>query len=401
MSAVSPVPGTSSRLPSLTGMRFFAAFLVFLFHLSLLDAYSTDSQGHGPFASALKNGGWAGVTFFFILSGFVLTWSARRDDTPCAFWGRRLAKIYPNHVVTFLFALAAYAYASATWGRGIPNFLLLQAWIPRDDVFFSINNPSWSLSCELVFYLLFPALHRWVRSIPEIRLWWWAAATAAAILLLPLAVQLVPAGEAFGPNHANSPLYGHSITQMWLVYIFPPVRVLDFLLGILMARIVLSGRWVALGVLPALALTAVGYVVSLHVPFLYSLNAVVVVPFALLISATAARDARGDGTAVSGRAWVWLGEVSFAFYLIHQILLSVAQERFGYREPGSLVEAIGVAVLIAAASLLLSWLLYTAVERPVVRAWARRARAARSARTAQSLPARRDGNDRPVTVGTS
>lgn len=400
MSADSAVPGTSSRLPSLTGMRFFAAFLVFLFHLSLLDAYSTDGQGHGPFASALKNGGWAGVTFFFILSGFVLTWSARREDTPRAFWGRRLAKIYPNHVITFLFALAAYAYASATWGRGVPNFLLLQAWIPRDDAFFSINNPSWSLSCELVFYLLFPALHRWVRGIPEARLWWWAAATAAAILLLPLAVQLVPAGEAFGPNHANSPLYGHSITQMWLVYIFPPVRVLDFLLGILMARIVLSGRWIRLGVLPALALTVVAYVVSLHVPFLYSLNAVVVIPFALLISATAARDVQGSGTAVSGRVWVWLGEVSFAFYLIHQILLSVTQERLDYHEPNSLIEAVGVATLIAAASLLLAWLVYTTVERPVVRAWARWARAARMAETPNVNPPR-DDSDRPVTVGTT
>ncbi|MEZ3183005.1 acyltransferase [Streptomyces pimonensis] len=401
MSAGFAVSGTSSRLPSLTSMRFFAAFLVFLFHLSLLDAYSTDGQGHGPFASALKNGGWAGVTFFFILSGFVLTWSARRDDSPRAFWGRRLAKIYPNHVVTFLFALAAYAYASATWGRGVPNFLLLQAWIPRDDVFFSINNPSWSLSCELVFYLLFPALHRWVRSIPETRLWWWAAATAATILLLPLAVHIVPAGETFGPNHANSPLHGHSITQMWLVYIFPPVRVLDFLLGILMARIVLSGRWIRLGVLPALALTVVAYAVSLHAPFLYSLNAVVVIPFALLISATAARDAQGSGTAVSGRAWVWLGEVSFAFYLIHQVLLSVTQERLDYHEPNSLVEAVGVATLIAAASLLLAWLLYTTVERPVVRAWARRARTARNTQTAQAVPAQHDGDDRPVTVGAS
>ncbi|MFF8591836.1 acyltransferase family protein [Streptomyces sp. NPDC015220] len=403
MSAAPAATGRSSRLPSLTGMRFFAAFLVFLFHLSLLDAYSTAGENHGPFAAALKNGGWAGVTFFFILSGFVLTWSVREDDTARAFFGRRLAKVFPNHVVTFFLALASYAYASATWGKGVPNFLLLQAWVPRDDVFFSINNPSWSLSCELVFYLLFPVLHRWVLRIRDARLWWWAAGTAAAIVLLPLLVRLVPAGETFGPNHANSPLYGHSITQMWLVYIFPPVRVLDFLLGILMARIVLSGRWIGLGALPALALAVAGYAVSLEVPFLFSLNAVVVVPFALLISAAAARDAQGLGTAVSGRVCVWLGEVSFAFYLVHQILLSVAQERFGFREPDSPAEAVGVAVLIAAVSLLLAWLLYIGVERPVVRAWARRARAARAARAARTpdpVLSPRGDSDRPVTVGT-
>ncbi|MFF4588182.1 acyltransferase family protein [Streptomyces sp. NPDC001388] len=403
MSVDSLAPGRSSRLPSLTGMRFFAAFLVFLFHLSLLDAYSTPGEGHGPFATVLKNGGWAGVTFFFILSGFVLAWSARDDDTTRAFWGRRLAKIYPNHVVSFFLALVMYAYASATWGRGIPNFLLLQAWVPRDDVFFSINNPSWSLSCELVFYLLFPVLHRWTLRIRAERLWGWAAATAAVIVLLPLVVQLLPAGATFGPNHANSPLYGHSITQMWLVYIFPPARVLDFLLGILMARIVLSGRWIGLGVLPALALTVGAYAVSLTVPFLFSLNAVVVVPFALLIAATAARDAQGRGTAVGGRVWVWLGEVSFAFYLVHQILLSFTQERLGFREADSLAAAVGVAALVAAVSLLLAWLLYIGVERPVVRAWARRARAARTAGTAGTRDAvhpPRDDSDRPVSVGT-
>ncbi|MBM7089200.1 acyltransferase [Streptomyces sp. NPDC012461] len=401
MSTAPATPERSSRLPSLTGLRFFAAFLVFLFHLSLLDAYSTDGEGHGPFASALRNGGWAGVTFFFILSGFVLTWSVRDGDTTRAFWGRRLAKILPNHVVTFFLALASYAYVSATWGQGIPNFLLLQAWIPRDYVFFSINNPSWSLSCELVFYLLFPALHRWVSRIREDRLWWWAAGTAAVIVLLPLVAQLLPTGEKFGPNHANSPLYGHSITQMWFVYIFPPIRVLDFLLGILMARIVLSGRWMGLGVRPALALTAAAYAVSLGVPFLFSLNAVVVVPFALFIAAAAARDAGGRPTAVSGRVCVWLGEVSFAFYLVHQILLSVTQERIGFREADSFGEALGVAMLVAAASLLLAWLLYIGVERPVMRAWGRRSRAARETEPPEPARPTPDDTDRPVTVGTS
>ncbi|MFE5732108.1 acyltransferase family protein [Streptomyces sp. NPDC056528] len=396
MSSSPSLPGPSARLSSLTGMRFLAAFLVFLFHLSLLDAYSTPEGEHGPFAAALKNGGWAGVTFFFVLSGFVLTWSARDKDNAPAFWGRRLAKIYPNHVVTFVLALVLYASASATADRAVPNFLLLQAWIPRDDVFFSINNPSWSLSCELVFYLLFPVLHRAACRIGTRRLWWWAGGVAAAIVLLPLVALLIPTGEQFGPNHANSPLYGHSIGQMWFVYIFPPTRVLDFALGILMARIVLTGRWVGPGVLPALALTVVAYAVSLEVPFLFSLNAVVVVPFALLVAATAARDARGAGTVFGGRVWVWLGEVSFAFYLVHQTLLSFTQERLGFREADSLAEAVGVAALVAAASLLLAWLLYAGVERPAMRAWSRRAKARARNEEARALDALLTAPETPV-----
>ncbi|MCX3061092.1 acyltransferase family protein [Streptomyces beihaiensis] len=401
-----PAPVPSARLSSLTGVRFLAAFLVFLFHLSLLDAYSSPGGEHGLFAAVVKNGGWAGVTFFFILSGFVLTWSARDKDNPRAFWGRRLAKIYPNHVVTFVFALVLYASASATLDRGLPNFLLLQAWIPRDDVFFSINNPSWSLSCELVFYLLFPVLHRLIVRIGARRLWWWATGVAVTIVLLPLIAQLIPSGAAFGPNHANSPLHGHSINQMWFVYIFPPTRVLDFALGILMARIVLSGKWPRLGVLPALALAVAAYVVSLRVPFLFSLNAVVVIPFALLIAAIAARDAQGVGTAFGGRVWVWLGEVSFAFYLVHQTLLSFVQERLGFREAGSALEAVAVAVLVAVVSLLLAWLLYAGVERPAMRLWSRyRGRSRNQGIPAAGAPAvsststAADESEKTVTAG--
>jgi peptidoglycan/LPS O-acetylase OafA/YrhL len=41
-----------------------------------------------------------GVSFFFVLSGFVLTWSARPDDIATGFWRRRIARIYPVHLVT-------------------------------------------------------------------------------------------------------------------------------------------------------------------------------------------------------------------------------------------------------------------------------------------------------------
>lgn len=100
------LPVTARRLDALTGLRFYAALLVFAFHISLSRFYIGNPDIVEPLQFILKNGGWFGVTFFFILSGFVLMWSARAGDTPGRFIWRRIAKIVPNHAVTFVIALA-------------------------------------------------------------------------------------------------------------------------------------------------------------------------------------------------------------------------------------------------------------------------------------------------------
>jgi peptidoglycan/LPS O-acetylase OafA/YrhL len=51
-----------------------------------------------------------------------------------------------------------YAAAATPPVIGLANLLLAQAWVPDPNVFLSVNGPSWSLSCELMFYLLFPLL---------------------------------------------------------------------------------------------------------------------------------------------------------------------------------------------------------------------------------------------------
>jgi peptidoglycan/LPS O-acetylase OafA/YrhL len=72
------------RLDSLTGLRFFAALAVVLVHVG------------GQFATArwlltVESYGYAGVSFFFVLSGFVLTWS-HREQSAGRFWWRRFAR---------------------------------------------------------------------------------------------------------------------------------------------------------------------------------------------------------------------------------------------------------------------------------------------------------------------
>lgn len=82
----------SSRSPSLTGLRFVAASLVFAYPAALpvpsMRLFADDAVAYGFYDRASQAGG-LGVGFFFVLSGFILTWSARPGDTPRTFWRRR------------------------------------------------------------------------------------------------------------------------------------------------------------------------------------------------------------------------------------------------------------------------------------------------------------------------
>src|SRR5438874_2594796 len=95
-----------------------------------------------------------------VLSGFVPAWSARPTDTATRVWQRRAARILPTYLVTWLVAGAAASWliGETPWRAGAANLLLVQAWIPRESIYFGWNGPAWSLSCEAFFYLLLPLI---------------------------------------------------------------------------------------------------------------------------------------------------------------------------------------------------------------------------------------------------
>ncbi|AZF20958.1 Acyltransferase mdmB [Pseudomonas sp. R2-60-08W] len=361
---------THVRLDSLTGFRFVAAALVFFFHASL-----TKIIGFNPFADQdiiagfqrlFSVGGWIGVSFFFVLSGFVITWSARQNDTLGAFWRRRLVKIYPNHLVTFALAMILFAVPLTAVSAWLPNLLLIHAWVPDMSVFLSVNGPSWSLCCELVFYLAFPFLLRALWKVPADRLW----PIAGLVVCAMAATQWLIAEFVTGaPQIVEYPI---ALNQWWLAYYFPPLRLFEFVIGMLMARILMAGRWPAIPVAPALALMAAAYFVAGEMPFIYSLTLTTVIPIAFLITSLAAADVAQRSSWFRHPRMVWLGEISFGFYMIHLlIMMCVTSLLDGQRF------AIAPAFLILAATFCLSllggWLLFACVERPAMRRWGKAA----------------------------
>jgi peptidoglycan/LPS O-acetylase OafA/YrhL len=151
------------NIPALTSLRFFAAGLVVMAHLIKSDEFYRTWYGH-----ILMDGGDA-VVFFFALSGFIMTYVYHTDEFNPAintfrFWKVRFARIYPAYLLGFIIALPNAAYmafvsklisASTFWLSYALSLTMMQGWVQHEEV---ANGAAWSLSVEIMFYALFPAL---------------------------------------------------------------------------------------------------------------------------------------------------------------------------------------------------------------------------------------------------
>lgn len=351
-------PGATAareRLPSLTGLRFWAALLVVLYHLGR-------EYRPLPWISPLTWYGRDGVTFFFVLSGFVLAWSYAGAGVPArVFYRRRLARIWPLHLLATGLAVAvSLALGAAVPLRGVLLSLpLLQAW---DRGTATAGNPAaWSLSAEAWFYLLLPLLLPVLLRRSDRALTRWAVAACAAGPLLWLLL---------GPT-APPGLRG------WLLDYLPLTRTPQFLLGA--AAGIAVRRGLRLRLSPGAAVAGLLLWHLALVPWHravpdsrwygpYSASQLLVAPlFAALIAAAAGRDADARPHARPGRlAGPWarrLGHWSFAWYLVHQSCLRLALLLFG--PPHGTAETAAGWLLVAVVSLGLAGALHHGVERPL------------------------------------
>src|SRR5579885_1934252 len=97
----------SGMINSLTGLRFYAALLVFFSHFYIF-SYFLNLQS-GIWYEILQQIGWLGVSLFFVLSGFVLYvnyLTPEKQKKNCwDFYTARFARIYPVFILTTLVAI--------------------------------------------------------------------------------------------------------------------------------------------------------------------------------------------------------------------------------------------------------------------------------------------------------
>ncbi len=368
-----PHLGVPRKLDSLTGLRFYAAFVVFLFHTGIMMNPARPTGPINPFADVhvakwygaiFGTGGFVGVSFFFVLSGFVLSWSVKPGEKGRAFIRRRIVKIFPNHLAMWVAAMVLFAAAYTSWKAWLPNLFLVHPWFPNFSIAMSVDTPSWSLGGELLFYVLFPLIIRPIVRMDVRRLWLWAGIMVAGLFAYQLIATFVVPSEGANPNIPVSPL------QYWFGYFLPAGRLFEFVLGAVLARIVLAGKWIAIKPAAAVVFMVVGYVASMFVPFQFSLNFATLIPIAVMVASFANADLRGTRTRLRGRVAVLLGNVSFGFYLAQGVTIFYLRSVMGnalFSTPVAILVLIG----LFAVTLSVGWLLYRFVETPMMRRFGR------------------------------
>lgn len=343
------------RLDALTGMRWWAAFMVFLFHTRVFAPMPEPLAG-------IFDQGYLGVTFFFVLSGFVLTWSSTPRVRQSTFYWRRFARIWPATMAALVLAVPVF-YAIGqhqstpyfelkplNFGILMLSVVLLQGWWRDPAIFFSGNPAAWTLTFEAFFYAVHPYVMKPLRR---------ASARSALIL----AAGVLTAMFAY---RAGLYLWPAS----WLTLVpTPVVRLPEFVFGMALAWALRSG-WTpqlspALGALSVVG-TVVAVAVSVHVPALNGIaffnNEFFTAAVGFAIVALASAQLRGRTSLFASRWQVKLGEWSFAFYLVHATVIYATLRLFGPQNFGWLNWLPMIPLL--AFAILASWALHHYVERP-------------------------------------
>ena len=319
---------------------------------------------HFSYAGIEGHSTGVGPMFFMLMTGVVMSRSYGPKIRNGSFrFGsyllRRFFKFYPLHLLCLVSILLIRhnTLTSTDYLSILPNALLLQSWIPDANYYFSMNGVSWYLSDLLLFLLLFPFLYRWIGKMGD------KALGRTAILFLAGYVGYVSFVQTDDLNY-------------WL-YIFPPVRMLDFIWGMMIWRLYeLHPAWgrlrrpthveLLLAVLVVLTIVLYPLHERWHVALIHWF---VLIPVVLIFM-------QGDqyggwlSCFLKTRTMVWLGGLTLDTYLLHHLLFAILLNNASTYDvvlpyPVMLIACLGVVILV-------SWLTHRFFVNPVnarLKAW--------------------------------
>lgn len=310
------------ELLPLTSLRFISAFWVFLFHITLrwplnLPVPVTNILSQGPL----------GMSIFFILSGFILTYNYFEKEPVKeykAFVIKRFARIYPIYIIVSLATLPWFVIPQSPTHTShdivifltyiiiiILNICLLQAWFPSLFNYW-IHGSTWSLSVEWLFYLLFPFILSFIKNLKHkllIKLLW--------ILYF---ISLIP-GLIF-----MSPLEPKPLSSE--VYALPIYRLPECIIGMIVAILFIKAihqhqhpKAINIKLLFCYLLLAIYLsLFARTLPLIYVSHNFIVIPILALIIYYCAHLSQGLlYNILSSEFLILLGKISYSFYLVQSI----------------------------------------------------------------------------------
>ncbi|MEI7557278.1 acyltransferase, partial [Candidatus Chlorohelix sp.] len=350
------VAGGKNEILPLSSLRFIAALMVLFVHLPI------ERDWPLYFYSLIRNS-FIGVSLFFVLSGFILCYTyypilqKGLKGRLWNFWVARFARIYPVYLLTLLLSLfLKNSFAVAGPFYSLLHLLGLHTYISDPYYFILFNVPSWSVSVEIFFYMLFPFLLylviRYLKTVPLLLL------TGAGLLAIQFSLLLLARGWSFND-------------QYHIFYYTGPGRLCEFLMGILAGKLFLLWRyrpvskrelrWVSLLAFISLAGVIGIMTIDKTVLQIYRLGTIYAVPFAIIIFWLARYNTR-TSKLMSAPVFVLLGEASYSFYLLHMLVTLVMNNLFGDYVSGVAAYVLYGAMIIVTSTL--SIILFQWYETP-------------------------------------
>lgn len=328
-------------IQALASWRFIFALMIFMHHFYMGN-------------QSLFSEGYLGVFFFFILSGFVLSYRYGNNSTT---WGRfilkRISKLYPMHILCLcLFLLMGSRFSYLNF---ITNILLIQSWIPKVSFYFSYNAVSWCLSDEFFFYVCFPFIGYYLRPITLKKQLLGMLMITAFIILF----------EMLTPDKFHH----------FLFYICPLVRLSDFVLGMILYNIYkyvsdkklipLTRKTATVFEVTSVIALLLFILCSSFVPQVYRYGIYYWLPMSFIIGTFAYfNTCKGVISYIlSQRLLVKLGMASFSFYMIHVLCINEIHRIANYFDSNISWQAYLVITFVI--TVILSLLCFQYFESPV------------------------------------
>lgn len=347
-----------AHLLPLTGMRFFLALWVVIFHQSFFPGHSWISPLPRPLISLFQTG-YMAVGVFFVLSGFVLSYNyslgqAWSSSQIRKFGAARFARIYPAYcialilsapwVVRFVLANLSSMTIIKESAKATLTWTLLQAWVPGWAE--AWNGPGWSLSVEAFFYCCFPILGvaLWRLSRPS-HLFAAGSGIWALSLIAPLIAISLPLLDSDGfPGR----LWNSETSGIWVnaLKFNPVMHVPEFCMGIVLGRVdsllrarrgwlLGRGYWLYI---PGIGLEILAIWASQSVPYVFLHNGLFL-PLHSIVVLGMALDGGALARVLSTRFFVLLGNASYSIYILQAPVMGWVYsigKRWLHTKPGDL-----------------------------------------------------------------
>ena len=283
----------------------------------------------------LDYGPW-GVSVFFVLSGFLMTYAYYEKCLTATFKEsisfslNKIKKLYPLHLVTMIFSVVLVIKSLINeislknvllfGGQIFLNVTLTQSWVPISLAYFSLNGVAWYLSVCLFLYAVFPTMINKIKKSSLQKVIFWAIAIYVSQVVIGTVSQFVNLSDFHIDNFSK-----------WLVYICPIFRMGDFFIGCCAGCIYLKGRGgfnkICASVCEILIFCAIigaEYIYLNQIGFLgaeYFRYGMLFTPFSVMLIYLFAIKKGIISRILTCKPLIYIGNISAYTFLIHQIVI--------------------------------------------------------------------------------